>query len=62
MVTESPDIFVQWRLFVAGHRQWVEFELWLWQQYVEVQQFEILVLIDNPAERIEQLSGRNFII
>lgn len=30
----------------------VGFELWLLQQYVEVQQFEIPVLIDNPVERM----------
>lgn len=50
MVIANPDIFVQTHYSVAVRRQSVEFELWLLQQHVEVQQFEILVLIDNPVE------------
>ncbi len=50
MVIANRDIFERLRYFVADRRQVVEFELWLSQQYVEVQQSEILVPIDNPAE------------
>lgn len=51
MVIESPDIFEQLHLIAAVRRQVVEFELWSLQQFVEVQQFEILILIDNPGGR-----------
>lgn len=62
MVIASPDIFVQTHYSVAVRRESVEFELWLWQQHVEVQQFEILVLIDNPGEMEKgvHVSVRNF--
>lgn len=55
MVIGSPGTFVRLCCFVADRRQVVGFELWLWQLYVEVQQFEIPVLIDNPIR--ERLKG-----
>lgn len=55
MVIENPDIFERLNSIVVDLRQVVVFELWLSQQFVEVQQSVIPVLIGIPEDLEEEI-------